>query len=94
MVFTVLPHSFTLGLCRGVKGNTDHCHSQRKDEWKQKGLAASGQGEANQAIGVFILIQAEFILAIQVKNVLKCIIMTMPLGNSTKISSISSFKRA
>lgn len=30
----------------------------------------------------------------QVKNVLKCIIMTMPLGNSPRISSVSFFKRA
>lgn len=45
-------------------------------------------------LAYLFLIQAEFILVRQVKNVLKCIIMTMPFGSSTRISSVSFFKRA
>lgn len=43
-------------------------------------------------LAYLFLIQAEFILVIQVKDVLKCIIMTMPFGNSARSSSVSLSK--
>lgn len=59
------------------------------DGWKQRGDKASERGRANRAF-----IHTEFIVVVQVSYVLKWIIMTMPLSNSTRISSVPLFKRA
>lgn len=61
-----------------------------------KGDAVPEQDEANQTVGLSILIQAEFILvnSSQVKSDLKYGIMPTPVSKSTRISSVPFFKRA
>lgn len=94
MVFTVLHNFLTLGLGLGVQGNVAHCCSQCKTNGSKREMQHQKKKKQIRLLAYLFSIQAEFILVIEVKNVLKCIVMTMPLGNSTGISSVSSFKRA
>lgn len=85
MVFIIFPNSLTLSLCIGVKGNTDYWYSQYKMKGSKEELQDQNQEKQIRLLAYLFLIQAEFILVRQVKNVLKCIIMTMPFGSSTRI---------
>lgn len=89
---SVLPSTLIPGLCIGVTGDIDHCYSRHKMNGTEKEMQHQDREKQVRLLAYLFLIQAEFILVIQVKDVLKCIIMTMPFGNSTRISSVSFFK--